>query len=148
MKLLGRRVCFVLFSRSIKYTFWACGVFFFCGVLGNNCLVISLLQHYLSSWRKMEYQVYMWYTCVLGSKLIRHMWEVSLPDVGLSKSVRQKPKSMSQSEKYLLIGGGDKKPSHRIIFSSYILHVCKIFKKLKINNHIINKLFKLQVFVV
>ena len=49
--------------------------------------------------------VYHYYTCVLGSKLIRHTWKASLPDVGLSKSVRQKPKSMSQSGQYLLIGG-------------------------------------------
>ena len=40
----------------------------------------------------------------LELKLIRHMWEASLPDVGLSKSVKQKPKSMSQSGQYLLIG--------------------------------------------
>ena len=45
-------------------------------------------------------------TCVvvvhmcLGLKLIRHMWEASLPDVGLSKTVRH-----NQSEQYLLIGG-------------------------------------------
>ena len=28
----------------------------------------------------------------LGLKLIRHMWEASLPDVGLNKSVRHEPK--------------------------------------------------------
>ena len=33
-------------------------------------------------------------------KLIRHMWEASLPDVELSKTVRH-----SQSRQYLLIGG-------------------------------------------
>ena len=32
--------------------------------------------------------------------------------------------------------------------SFYILHACKNFRKLKINSYIINKLFKLQVFVV
>ena len=36
----------------------------------------------------------------LGLKLIRHMWEASLSDVGLSKTVRH-----SQSGQYLLIGG-------------------------------------------
>ena len=36
----------------------------------------------------------------LGLKLIRHMWEASLPDVGLSKTVRY-----SQSGEYLLIRG-------------------------------------------
>ena len=36
MKLLGRRVCFVLFLRSIKYTFWACGVFFFLWGFGKQ----------------------------------------------------------------------------------------------------------------
>ena len=33
-------------------------------------------------------------------------------------------------------------------YSSYILHDYKIPKKLKINNYAIDKLFKLQVFVV
>ena len=35
-----------------------------------------------------------------------------------------------------------------ITSSSYILHACKYFRKLKINSYVINKLFKLQVFVV
>ena len=37
---------------------------------------------------------------------------------------------------------------HWITSSSYILHACKISRKLKINNYVINKLFKLQVFIV
>ena len=70
MKLLRRRVCFVLFSRSIKYTFWASGgfFFFFRGVLGNNCLVFPLLQHYLSSWRKMEQLTMRWENLTLSEK--------------------------------------------------------------------------------
>ena len=32
--------------------------------------------------------------------------------------------------------------------TSYILHICKIFRKLKINSYVINKLFKLQILVV
>ena len=35
-----------------------------------------------------------------------------------------------------------------IIFSSYILNTCKIFRKLKINNYDINQKFKFQVFVI
>ena len=31
---------------------------------------------------------------------------------------------------------------------SYILHACKISRKLKINSYVINKLFKLKVFIV
>ena len=31
---------------------------------------------------------------------------------------------------------------------SYIIHACKISKKLKINSYVINKLFKLQIFLV
>ena len=31
------------------------------------------------------------------------------------------------------------------LHSSYILHACKISRKLKINRYVINKLFKLQV---
>ena len=37
---------------------------------------------------------------------------------------------------------------HWIAFSSYILYTCKISRKLKINSYVINKLFKLQIFVV
>ena len=37
---------------------------------------------------------------------------------------------------------------HWITFSFYILYSCKIFRKLKINYYVINKLFKLQVFLV
>ena len=36
---------------------------------------------------------------------------------------------------------------HWITSSSYILHACKSSRKLKINNYVINNLFKLQVFV-
>ena len=32
--------------------------------------------------------------------------------------------------------------------SSYILYACKISKKLNINNYVINKFFKLQIFVI
>ena len=35
-----------------------------------------------------------------------------------------------------------------ITSSSYITHTCKNFRKLKINSYFIDKLFKLQVFVV
>ena len=35
-----------------------------------------------------------------------------------------------------------------ITYSSYILHACKIYKKLEINSYVINKLFKLQIFIV
>ena len=37
---------------------------------------------------------------------------------------------------------------HWIASSSYILYTCKISRKLKINSYVINKLFKLQIFVV
>ena len=37
---------------------------------------------------------------------------------------------------------------HWITFSSYILLACKIPRKLKINNYVINRLFKLQIFIV
>ena len=37
---------------------------------------------------------------------------------------------------------------HWIISSSYIFYACKISKKLNINSYVINKLFKLQVFVI
>ena len=33
-------------------------------------------------------------------------------------------------------------------YSSYILYAYKISRKLKINSYVINKLFKLQVFVI
>ena len=49
---------------------------------------------------------------------------------------------------YLFIGGEFWQIHHWIISSYYILYACKISRKLKINNYIINKLFKLQVFVV
>ena len=32
--------------------------------------------------------------------------------------------------------------------SFYIFHACKIFKRLKINNYVINQMFKFQVFVI
>ena len=35
-----------------------------------------------------------------------------------------------------------------ITSSSYILYVCKISRKLKITSYVINKFFKLQVFVI
>ena len=40
---------------------------------------------------------------------------------------------------YLFIGGEFWQIHHWIIFSSYILHVCKISRKLKINSYVINK---------
>ena len=49
---------------------------------------------------------------------------------------------------YLFIRGEFWQTHHWITSSSYILHVCKISKKLKINSYVINKLFKLQVFIV
>ena len=49
---------------------------------------------------------------------------------------------------YFFIEGEFQQIHHWITCSSYILHACKISRKLKINRYIINKLFKLQVFVV
>ena len=49
---------------------------------------------------------------------------------------------------YLFIGGEFWEIHHWITYSSYILHTWKISKKLKINSYVINKLFKLQVFVI
>ena len=40
------------------------------------------------------------------------------------------------------------KSTIRLHFFFYILRVYKIFRKLKINSFVINKLFKLQAFVV
>ena len=37
---------------------------------------------------------------------------------------------------------------HWITFFSFILHTCKISRKLQINNYIINQLFKLQIFII
>ena len=34
------------------------------------------------------------------------------------------------------------------LFSSYIFHICKISKRSKINNYVINDMFKFQIFVV
>ena len=51
----------------------------------------------------------------LGLKLIRHMWEASLPDVGLSKTVRH-----SQSGQYLLIGDWTSNPPI-LIFLGFVL---------------------------
>ena len=39
-------------------------------------------------------------------------------------------------------------PNHCNIFSSYIIYACKNFRKYKINNYVINQLFRLKVFVV
>ena len=53
-----------------------------------------------------------YYTCVvvvhssLGQRLIRHEWEASLPDVGLSKSLKTKAQRYFQRGQYL-IGGRD-----------------------------------------
>ena len=49
---------------------------------------------------------------------------------------------------YFFIRGEFRQIHHWMTFSSYIFHACKIFRKLKINSYIINKFFKLQVFVV
>ena len=49
---------------------------------------------------------------------------------------------------YLLVRDEFGQIYHWITSSSYILYACKIFRKLKINCYVINKLFKLQVFVV
>ena len=49
---------------------------------------------------------------------------------------------------YLFLGGEFWQTHYWITSSSYILHACKISRKLKINNYVTNKLFKLQVFVV
>ena len=49
---------------------------------------------------------------------------------------------------YLFIRGEFRQIHHWMTFSSNIFHACKIFRKLKINSYIINKFFKLQVFVV
>ena len=48
---------------------------------------------------------------------------------------------------YLFIGDEFWQIHNWITSSSYILYACKISRKLKINNYVINKLFKLQVFV-
>ena len=45
--------------------------------------------------------------------------------------------------KYLFIGGEFLQIYHSITSSSYILYICKIYRKLKINSYVINKLFKL-----
>ena len=37
---------------------------------------------------------------------------------------------------------------HWITFSSYIFYTCKISKRSKINNYVINQMFKFQVFVI
>ena len=50
--------------------------------------------------------------------------------------------------KYHFIGDEFWQIYNHIISSSYILHACKILRKLKIKNYVINKLFKLQVFIV
>ena len=49
---------------------------------------------------------------------------------------------------YLFIGDEFWQIHHWIISSSYILYGCKIFRKLKINSYVSNKLFKLQTFIV
>ena len=49
---------------------------------------------------------------------------------------------------YFFIGGEFLQIYNWITSSFSILHICKISKKLKINSYIINKFFKLQVFVV
>ena len=47
---------------------------------------------------------------------------------------------------YIFIEGKFWQIHHWITSSSYILYPCKIYRKLKINNYVINKLFKLQFF--
>ena len=44
---------------------------------------------------------------------------------------------------YIYIGGEFLQVHHWITYSSYIIHACKIARKVKINSYIINKLFKL-----
>ena len=49
---------------------------------------------------------------------------------------------------FFLLGVNFDKSTIELDFFSYILHDCKICRKLKINKYVINKLFKLQVFIV
>ena len=59
----------------------------------------------------------------LSQRLIRHEWKASLPDVGLSKSLRTKAQRHFQREQYL-IGGRDESPP--IVYNSVYL---TLFKK-------------------
>ena len=49
---------------------------------------------------------------------------------------------------YLFIRGEFWQIHHWMTFSSYILHAYKISRKLNIDSYVIDKLFKLQVFVI
>ena len=61
------------------------------------------------------FETYHYYTCVVvvqssfGQRLIRHEWEASLPDVGLSKSLKTKAQRHFQRGQYL-IGDRDESP--------------------------------------
>ena len=60
--------CIVLKEYQVYFlSLWGFFFFFF-WVLENNCLVISLLQHYLSSWRKMEQLTMRWENLTLSEK--------------------------------------------------------------------------------
>ena len=55
----------------------------------------------------------------LGQRLIRHKWEVSLPDVGLSKSLRTKAQHHFQKAQYL-IEGRDAIPPTMMFIKMYL----------------------------
>ena len=68
-----------------------------------------------TAWAGSFWDLHHYYTCVvvihssLGQRLIRHEWEMSLPDVGLNKSLRTKAQCHFQRGQYQ-IGGWDESP--------------------------------------
>ena len=56
--------------------------------------------------------------------------------------------SSNQTPHIFLLHLNFKNLTVKIVYSYYIIHACEILKRSKINNYVINDMFKFQIFVV
>ena len=79
---------------------------------------------------------YLWWCVLILWLILRLFWALKLGQSLATKLIVVLGYKLTQ---YLFIGGKFWQIHHWITFSSYILHVCKISRKLNINSYVINK---------